>query len=130
MSILSMIREKKEKFSQRQNVRSAAKLQKLKKQRVKAEGKNNISRLKDQERSRIKNVRSERLERRTRGIKKAVSGLKKIKDASDKRQSFGRGFGSSNNFGSGSSGVNPAFGLGKEKKAEKKEESVFRIRIK
>ena len=81
MSILSMIREKKEEFSQRQNERSAAKLQKLKKQRVKAEGKNNISRLKDQERSRIKNV-------------------------------------------------NPAFGLGKEKKAEKKEESVFRIRIK
>lgn len=121
MSILSRIKEKKAAFSQQMNERSASRLQELRKRRERLEGKAKLSRAKETEKTRIRTARSARFKDQTAGARRTVGGLKKLKKAVDNRPSFGRGFGDT-------AGINPAFGLGKDKPKEKKKKDIV-IRI-
>jgi hypothetical protein len=109
------VREKisaaKASFSKQQNERSAGRLQKLKTERVKQEGKVRLAKAEMKERTRIqsakdtrKKVNKDRYQRIAKQF--SISDKKGKKKEEKKSGSLGGGLGS---------GINPAFGLGKGK---------------
>jgi hypothetical protein len=105
MRILDFIKEKKDQFRQRQDERDAKQLQKMRKQRLKEEGRARIIKLKDKERKKIKKAREVQMNDLKRRFG-APNILKNSKAVPKKESKLGNGFGQ---------GINPAFSIGKKK---------------